>query len=143
MNIGLAAKTLFLCLLMILLVKTGPHAEAAPLTRTCSSGVEVSIDFETDRLVALQPVPARLRIVDAAGAPVSGALVYCSLYIPNFATGSNSPKLKPGGQDGVYEGLLVFSREGTWNADLTINLPNGNYEEVTFTIERVLPGSVL
>ncbi|MDH3998214.1 MAG: FixH family protein [Desulfuromonadales bacterium] len=113
------------------------------MTRKCPSGLEVIMVFDADKLVTMQPVTTTLKILDPQGAPISNALVYCSFYIPNFATGANSPKIKATDQNGLYEGLVFFTHEGRWNVDLTINLPNGGYEEVTFNIDQVLPNPTI
>lgn len=103
------------------------------------SGVEVTMTFETDRLVAILPVEVELRVVDSKGKPASDALVYCSMFMPNLATGSNRPKLEPLGKEGKYRGIVFFERAGLWHANLTINLPDGSYEDMELEIGEVAP----
>lgn len=132
----------WLALLIILVLSWGSGSvalakTAQKLTRTCTSGHVVTLEFATDELKVYTPVNARLKVADAAGNPVSGALIYCSLYMPNLATGTNRPRIKAAATAGAYEGVMLFSQRGTWNAALTLNLPGGVYEELLFEINGV------
>jgi len=109
------------------------------VTKKGKSGIEVTMIFETDQLVAIMPVEVELQVVDSKGKPASNALVYCSMFMPNFATGSNRPKLEPLGKDGKYRGIVFFERAGLWHANLTINLPDGSYEDLELEIGEVAP----
>ncbi len=138
------SRATVLSLLLLSLTITNLYAKnEKDITKRCESGIEVTMGFQSDKLVALQPVEIQLKIVNAQGIPVPNALIYCSLYMPNFATGSNNPKLKPHDEDGGYKGVAFFSREGKWHANLTINLPDGTYDDVTLEIDKVLPANTL
>jgi len=109
------------------------------VTKKGKSGVEVTMIFETDQLVAIMPVEVELQVVDSKGKPASNALVSCSMFMPNFATGSNRPKLEPMGMEGKYRGIVFFERAGLWHANLTINLADGSSEEMELEIGEVAP----
>ncbi|PLX73806.1 MAG: hypothetical protein C0615_10400 [Desulfuromonas sp.] len=112
------------------------------LTQKLSTGAEVMLTINKEQLHVLKPVAVNLTITDPKGQPIPGALIYCSLYIPMFATGLNNPKLKADNEAGTYNGIFVFNHKGNWKADLTINLPDGTYNEMTFDIEGVKPSTI-
>lgn len=123
---------------LVLLAGTMSYAQdTQSLSHSCASGHRLTLELPGGELSVFKPVTARLKIVDSQGVPVAGALVYCSLYMPTQATGTNRPSLKPGNTAGVYEGILLFSQSGDWRAALTLNLPGGVYEEVEIAIDGV------
>ncbi len=137
-----SARVTLVLLLVFLFAGSGLAAkDEKSLNKKCKSGVEVAMTFDSAKLVAFKPVEVTLKVVDAKGKPVADALIYCSFFMANYATGSNRPKFKPAGVDGLYSGMVFFSREGSWLGNLTINLPDGTFEEVTFEVDDVLPAS--
>jgi hypothetical protein len=118
---------------------TVTHAKTMKkMSQTCVSGYKVTLELSGDELVVYKPFSARFTISDASGKPVPNALLFCSLYMPEFATGTNRPTLKPTETSGVYEGVMLFSQSGAWSAGLTLNLPGGVYEELVFEIGTVV-----
>ncbi|PLX94117.1 MAG: hypothetical protein C0621_06000 [Desulfuromonas sp.] len=105
----------------------------------CASGVTVTMSFKSETLSVYTPVDVTVRIVGADGTPVSDALIFCSFFMPEVATGWNKPKLKALGKDGTYSGVVFFERDGHWLANFTINLPSGDYEEVSFDLGTIKP----
>jgi len=124
-------------LVVSLVLVTSALAEGFKVDATCKNGATATLTFETTKLEALSPVKAELQLLDREKNPISSALVYCSLYIPNVATGANNPKLKQGDEEGVYNGVVFFGNAGEWKASLTINFPGGGYEELTLDIGLV------
>lgn len=106
-------------------------------TKKCASGVEVAMIFETEKLQVIEPVEVELQVRNADGTPASNATIYCSMFMPMVATGSNRPTFKPSGEGGSYRGVVFFERAGLWHANLTINLANGTYEDITIEIGDV------
>jgi len=100
-----------------------------------SLGGTITLEFDTSRLLVMQPVEAKISIVDAQNKPVNAALIFSSLYIPMYATGTNKPTIKQTNQDGVYSGIMFFNHAGVWNVDLTINYKDGAYEELSLNVE--------
>lgn len=111
------------------------------INQKCPSGAEVNFTFNTSQLQALNPVTVNLKLTSPDGVPITGAQVYCSLYMPSYATGANNPKLTPDNNSGSYKGIVFFSQKGKWVAALTINYKDGGYEEVMLEIGDVLPES--
>jgi hypothetical protein len=108
------------------------------ITKKCPSGTAVELTFVTKELVAMLPVEVNLKLTDGLGKPLSHARISCSLFLPNYDAGVNSPKLKQSEQDGLYKGIVIFTQAGEWNAHLIINYSGGKYEEVTLEIKNVL-----
>ena len=102
------------------------------------SGVFIKIHLNVEKIEKLKPCEASVKIVDKTGAPVPDALIYCSLYMPNFATGSNRPSFKPSDEEGTYKSVMFFNESGGWLASFTVNLPEGEFEqvEVPFTVTQ-------
>ncbi|PLY04670.1 MAG: hypothetical protein C0624_05420 [Desulfuromonas sp.] len=106
---------------------------------TCKNGARAVLTFEASQLQVLSPVKANLKLIDKDDQPINSALVYCSLYIPNVATGANNPKLVQSEEGGIYNGVVFFGDAGKWKAALTINFPGGGYEELVLDIGQVMP----
>jgi hypothetical protein len=130
----------WVAVLSFFLCATPALAAELNFTGQCPSGFKAVLTLEANELVVMKPVQAKLQILSEQGQPVNSSQVYCSLYMPDFATGSNNPKLKPTEEVGTYRGIVFFNHDGAWNVDLTINYPDGTYEEVTLKIDSVLPG---
>lgn len=122
----------------LLVCVNGAWASHFVVDATCKNGATATLVFETTRLEVLSPVKVRLKLQDHEKKPIDSALIYCSLYIPNVATGVNNPKLKAADEAGVYDGVMFFGDAGEWKASLTINFPGGGYEELVLDIGSVL-----
>lgn len=75
----------------------------------------------------------RVKITDAAGAPVTGAEVRASLVMPLHDMGKNEYQLAPAGE-GVYEGTANFSMAGEWEIILTAKA-GGKTGKHTFNVQ--------
>jgi len=112
------------------------------LTQKLSTGAEVFLTLNKNQLQVFKPVDVNLQIINPEGQPVSGAKIYCSLYIPMFATGLNNPNLTADDNTGNYKGVFIFNHQGNWKADMTINLPDGTYDELSFDISEIQPKKI-
>ena len=92
----------------------------------------MSFATEPDPPVYNKPVKLRLKLTDAAGAPVVGAEVKASLVMPMMDMGKNEVAFASKG-NGDYEGTGTFTMVGPWNVVVTANA-NGSTQQQKFDV---------
>ncbi|PLX79228.1 MAG: hypothetical protein C0616_11930 [Desulfuromonas sp.] len=105
--------------------------------KKCPSGLVVTMNLPDDSLETFQPVEAVITLSDKERTPRSQARIFCSLFMPSVATGNNRPVIKETSTNGQYTGSFLFTNPGQWQTELTINLPSGIYESVTFNLGEI------
>ena len=112
----------------------GP-ALAAPLTfqATDAPAGSAVLEVQADALVTMTALPFRLLIKDAAGKPLTGAKVDCSLTMPSMSMPENRPKLIE--RDGAYAGEMVLTcTMGDWRATCSREDTKGQRQTMTFDL---------
>jgi hypothetical protein len=100
-------------------------AVAGSLT-TEVSGVRVDLRSAPEAPVKHQKTIYTVRLVDAAGKPVTDARVTLT---GRMADGmSAAAPLRPAGEPGVYRGEVLFTMEGPWDLTIRVVRPTGRVE---------------
>lgn len=133
-------KKLLLAVIFVSLmsfVLAGSAFSETSLVKKCSSGLVVTMVLPNESLETYKPIDAIITLANEENTPQSQARIYCSLFMPTVATGSNRPIIKETLTSGRYRGPFLFTTPGQWQSELTINLPSGIYESVTFDLGEI------
>ncbi|MEK7432824.1 MAG: FixH family protein [Cyanobacteriota bacterium] len=100
-----------------------------------SIGKNIFVIFETDakKFSKMNPINAKIKIVDKNKKPLEKALVTLDLTMPSMSMPENKVKLKET-EKGIYSGEIIFTMGGDWRINTDILLPNNKKEKVFFDI---------
>jgi hypothetical protein len=106
-----------------------------PAATFSQKGTALTVSLSVD---PFPPRPMRassftLTLVDAQGAPVSGATVTCDMTMPAMAMPMNRPAAKEQ-SPGMYTAEVLFTMAGDWEAGIQVVLPDGASETFTFAM---------
>jgi len=101
-----------------------PSASGVILSTTVApdSAFQMSVSFDPAPPRMSTKTKFRIKLLDLAGAPVSGAQVQASLVMPLMDMGKNQFTLTPVG-NGEYEATGEFTMAGEWEVTVRIGRP--------------------
>jgi|GEM_PF-3923306 len=133
--------------LFLLLPATNIYAKSAKTTTQqkfsaqSKLGYTYQLSFAAERLEAMKPLPATLRVTDPAGQPVPGAKLSCVLTMPAMAMPLNSPSIKAGDLPGDYQCVVLLTMSGLWEMGVDATYGSGAQDRVVLSFVGVNPGS--
>ncbi len=112
------SKLALLLTVLLLLAACRQQPATKPETPAATANWKMSLTTDPDPPLNEKPTVFRLKLIDEAGKPVSGAQVKASLQMLTMDMGKNEVTFGDKG-DGNYEATGKFTMSGPWNVLVT------------------------